>query len=144
MPNIVRSILAVILGVVVGSAVNMTLVTTSPALIAPPVGVDVNDPASLAQGMHLFEPHHFLMPFLAHAVGTFAGALVAYQIAATVKPRFAYAIGVVYLCGGIAASFMIPAPAWFIALDLLLAYMPMAWLAIQIGQRLQAKAPGSA
>lgn len=138
MPNLVRNILAVILGVVVGSAINMTLVTISPSLIAPPVGVDVNNPASLAQEIHLFEPRHFVMPFLAHALGTLAGALVAYLIAATVKPRFAYTIGVVYLCGGIAASFMIPAPAWFIALDLCLAYLPMAWLAIQFGQRLQA------
>lgn len=44
--------------------------------------------------------------------------------------------GVLYLCGGIAASLMIPAPAWFIALDLLLAYLPMAWLAVWLGTRL--------
>jgi hypothetical protein len=46
-------------------------------------------------------------------------------------------IGVIFLCGGVAASFMIPAPAWFIALDLLAAYLPMAWLGIQLGTRLQ-------
>jgi hypothetical protein len=32
---------------------------------------------------------------------------------------------------------MIPAPAWFIALDLLFAYLPMAWLGIHIGTRLK-------
>lgn len=32
---------------------------------------------------------------------------------------------------------MIPAPAWFIALDLLAAYLPMAWLSIQIGTRMK-------
>jgi hypothetical protein len=37
---------------------------------------------------------------------------------------------------------MIPAPTWFIALDLLAAYIPMAWLGIQIGTRLnQTKTP---
>jgi hypothetical protein len=46
-------------------------------------------------------------------------------------------IGAVFLCGGVAASFMIPAPAWFIALDLLVAYLPMAWLSIQIGTRVR-------
>jgi hypothetical protein len=46
-------------------------------------------------------------------------------------------IGVVFLCGGVAASFMIPAPAWFIALDLLAAYLPMAWLGIQMGSRIR-------
>lgn len=32
---------------------------------------------------------------------------------------------------------MIPAPGWFIALDLLGAYVPMAWLGIQIGARMR-------
>jgi len=45
------------------------------------------------------------------------------------------------LVGGIAACFMIPAPAWFMAADLLLAYLPMVWLAIKAGQRM---APGDA
>lgn len=83
--------------------------------------------------MHLFEPRHFVMPFLAHAVGTLAGALAAYLIAVTHKLPIALAIGVVFLCGGVAASFMIPAPAWFIALDLLVAYIPMAWLGARLG-----------
>jgi hypothetical protein len=83
--------------------------------------------------MHLFEARHFIMPFLAHAVGTLSGALAAHLIAATHKAQLAYVIGAVFLCGGVAASFMIPAPAWFIALDLLLAYLPMAWLGIQMG-----------
>ena len=77
------------------------------------------------------------MPFLAHALGTLAGALAAYLIAATHRAPIAYVIGAVFLCGGVAASFMIPAPAWFIALDLLVAYLPMAWSAIQIGARVK-------
>jgi hypothetical protein len=32
---------------------------------------------------------------------------------------------------------MIHAPAWFIALDLLAAYLPMAWLGIQVGARIK-------
>ena len=36
-----------------------------------------------------------------------------------------------------AASFMIPAPTWFIALDLLAAYIPMAWLGIRMGTHLK-------
>lgn len=137
MVKLTRNILAILLGVVIGGAVNMALITLSPSLIAPPVGVDVTNTESLTKAMHLFEPRHFLMPFLAHAIGTLAGALVAYMIAATTKARFSYAIGVVNLCGGIAASFMIPAPIWFIVIDLVAAYLPMAWISIQIGQRLQ-------
>jgi hypothetical protein len=137
MPNIIRNVLAVLAGIVIGGIVNMALITISPSLIPPPAGVDVNNAESLRQAMHLFEPRHFVVPFLAHAVGTFAGALAAYLIAATYRSKMAYVIGVLFLCGGVAASFMIPAPAWFIALDLVVAYLPMAWLAIQIGKRLK-------
>jgi hypothetical protein len=99
--------------------------------------VDVNSAESLSKAMHLFEPRHFIMPFLAHAIGTFAGALAAYLIAASYRAQVAYMIGAVFLCGGVAASFMIPAPNWFIALDLLTAYLPMAWLGVQIGTRIK-------
>jgi hypothetical protein len=102
----------------------------------------VTNAESLAQSIHLFGPQHFVMPFLAHALGTLVGALVAYLVAASHKARFAWAIGVLFLAGGVAASFMIPAPAWFMAADLLLAYLPMAWLAIRIGAKLQSAPAG--
>ncbi len=131
MPTVLRNVLAVIAGIVVGSAINMALVMLGPSLIPPPAGVDMSTPEGLRGGMALLEPRHFITPFLAHALGTFAGALTACLVAATHKPRMAWVVGVFFLCGGIAASFMIPAPAWFIALDLLVAYLPMAWLAIR-------------
>ena len=137
MPNVMRNALALLAGIAVGSGVNMALIALSPSLIPPPAGVDVNNAESLRQGMHLFEPRHFVMPFLAHALGTLAGALAAYLIAATHRARMAYVIGAVFLCGGVAASFMIPAPAWFIALDLLVAYVPMAWLSTRMGAPMQ-------
>ena len=137
MRGLLRNVLAVLAGIVIGGCVNMALITVSPSLIPSPAGVDVNSAESLSEAMHLFEPRHFIMPFLAHAVGTFAGALAAYLIAASYKAQVAYVIGAVFLCGGVAASFMVPAPAWFIALDLLVAYLPMAWLAIQAGKRMR-------
>ena len=137
MPNLLRNVLAVVVGIAIGGVVNTALITLSPSLIPPPAGVDVTTAEGLSKAMHLFEPRHFIMPFLAHALGTLAGALAAYLIAASHKAQIAYGIGVVFLCGGLAASFMIPAPAWFIALDLLFAYLPMAWLAIQLGARMK-------
>ena len=137
MPQLLRNVLALLAGIAIGGGVNMALITLSPSLIPPPAGVDVNSAESLSKAMHLFEPRHFVMPFLAHALGTLAGALVAYMIAATYKAPMAYVVGAVFLCGGVAASLMIPAPAWFIALDLLAAYLPMAWWGVQIGSRLQ-------
>jgi hypothetical protein len=137
MPNLLRNVVAILAGIAIGGGVNMALITLSPSLIPPPTGVDVNNAESLSKAMHLFEPRHFVMPFLAHAVGTLAGALAAYLIAASYKAQMAYLIGAVFLCGGVAASFMIPAPTSFIALDLLAAYLPMSWLSIQIGNRMK-------
>ena len=139
MVKLLRNIFAVLAGVLLGSVVNMAIVTFGPSLIPPPAGVDLSTPEGLAAGIALFEPRHFVTPFLAHALGTFVGALVAYLVAASHKARFAYAIGVLFLIGGIAACFMIPAPAWFMALDLVVAYLPMAWLAIKAGQGLAAR-----
>jgi hypothetical protein len=136
MPNLLRNAFALLAGIAIGGAVNMALITLSPSLIPPPAGVDVNSAESLSKAIHLFEPRHFIMPFLAHTVGTLAGALAAYLIAASYKAQIAYVIGAAFLCAGVAASFMIPAPTWFIALDLLAAYLPMAWLSIQIGTRM--------
>jgi hypothetical protein len=136
MKTILRNIFAVIIGLAVGGALNMTLVIVSPHVIAPPAGVDVTDSESLRTSMHLFEPKHFVFPFLAHALGTLAGALLAFLIAASYRSVFAYTIGAVFLAGGIAATFMIPAPAWFIILDLAAAYIPMAWIGTQLGRRI--------
>ncbi len=144
--NIIRNILAVVVGFIAGSVVNMSLVMIGPRIIPAPAGVDVSNAESIAASAHLFEPKHFVFPFLAHALGAFAGALVAFLIAASRRTVFAFVIGVLFLAGGIAASFMIPAPAWFIALDLVAAYLPMAWLATQVGRRVTgtpAAPPGS-
>lgn len=136
MASILRNILAVLIGMVLGSVVNMAIITFGPTLIAPPAGVDMSSVEGMARTMHLFEPRHYVTPFVAHSLGTLVGAFLAYVIAASHRAAFAWAIGVLFLCGGVLASFMIPAPAWFIATDLLLAYLPMAWLAIWIGRRM--------
>ena len=137
MRNALRNVLGVLVGIVLGGAVNMAIVTAGPVLIPPPPGVDMTTAKGLSAALPLLEPKHFVAPFLAHALGTLAGALVAYLIAASHLSRIAYGIGVVFLAGGIAACFLIPAPAWFMALDLVAAYIPMAWVAVQIGARLK-------
>lgn len=134
-----RTITAFIVGTLVGGLVNMALVMVSPMVIPPPEGVDVNKAESLAASMHLFSARHFIFPFLAHALGTFVGALVGYLLAARYQTAVAGAIGGLFLCGGIAACFMIPAPAWFMAVDLAFAYVPMAGLAVVLGKRLQSR-----
>lgn len=135
MNAVIRNVLAVVLGIVVGSLVNMALVTISPMVIPPPEGIDVSTAEGLKAGMHLFEPKHFVFPFLAHALGTFVGALVAAWIAATRKFTFAMVIAVFFFLGGLASIIMLPSPIWFTFVDLVFAYFPMAYFAKNIVSR---------
>lgn len=125
---VVRNILAVIAGIVVGSIANMALITLGGVAIPAPAGMDISNMDSIKAFAHLFEAKHFLFPFLAHAVGALVGGLVASFIGGSKRMVLASIVGGFFLLGGIAASFIIPAPAWFIASDLLVAYIPMAWL----------------
>ena len=128
MNPILKNILAVIVGIIVGSAVNMALVVLGPQIIPIPAGIDVMDPESLKANMHLLESRHFIFPFLAHALGTLAGAYTAARMAASHKMYFALGIGAFFLLGGIMNIMSISTPVWFAVLDLVAAYLPMAWL----------------
>jgi hypothetical protein len=135
MKTVARNVLAVLLGIIVGTAVNMALVALGPMVIPPPAGVNMSDATSLNRSMHLLEPQHFLFPFLAHAFGTFAGAAVAFLLAANHRLSMSIIIGAFFLLGGIAATTMIAAPTWFMAVDLLFAYLPTAWLGGRVASR---------
>lgn len=128
MNTVLRNVLAVIAGLIVGAIVNMALVMVGGALIPAPAGVDVTNVESIRASIHLFEAKHFVFPFLAHAIGTLIGALVASLIGGSNRMLLAMIVGVFGVLVGIAAAFMVPAPVWFMALDLVVAYIPMAWL----------------
>ncbi|MBK9636884.1 MAG: hypothetical protein IPO63_03375 [Bacteroidetes bacterium] len=137
MNPILKNILAVVLGIIIGSIVNGAIIQISGSIIPPPEGADVKTMEGLKASIHLFTPINFLMPWLAHALGTFVGAFIAALIAANNKMKFAIAIGCVFLIGGITAVMMLPAPMWFNITDLALAYIPMGWLAGKIVTRKQ-------
>lgn len=128
MNPILKNILAVISGLIIGSIVNMGIIMISGSVIPPPEGADITSMDGLKSSMHLFEPKHFLFPFLAHAIGTLIGGLFAALIAATHAMRMALIVGVIFLIAGIANVFMLPAPLWFEMTDLVLAYIPMGYL----------------
>lgn len=135
MNTILRNVLAVIVGIVVGSVVNMLIIEISTNIIPAPAGVDVTTEESLKAGIHLFEPKHFIMPFLAHALGTLVGALLTVLIAANNKMRLALTIGIVFFIGGAMMVYMLPGPVWFAIVDLVFAYIPMGLLAAKIASK---------
>ena len=132
MNNTLKNILAVIIGIVVGGFVNFAIIQISGTIIPPPEGADLSTADGIKAASHLLETKHYIMPFVAHALGTFVGALVVMLIAATKKIILPMSVGVFFLLGGITAALMIPAPTWFLVLDLGLAYIPMVWLGYKI------------
>ena len=133
-----RGTSAVVAGAVVGGMVNMGLIVAGSKLLPPPSGVDANDAASIDAHIGEYSVAQLLSPFLAHALGTLAGALVAALVAPESRLRVALTVGLLFLAGGIMAVSMIPsAPLWFDALDLVVAYVPMALLGARIAARLR-------
>lgn len=135
MNPILRNALAVIAGVFLGSVVNMIVIVSSGSIIPPPNGVDVTTMEGLRASMHLFEPKHFILPFLAHALGTFSGAYLTVRLVKSNWFVFAFAIGCYFLIGGIVNVILLPSPIGFTILDLGIAYLPMSYIAFKLGRK---------
>lgn len=130
MNPILRNILAIVAGVIIGGMVNMSIVSVSGSVVPLPEGVDPNDMESIRANIHRFSIANYIMPFLAHALGTLVGAIIAVIIGASHHMRLALIVGIIYLILGIITNFfMLPESAlWFKILDTGAAYVPMGWL----------------
>lgn len=131
---IIRNILAIILGLIVGSLVNGFLISISGKIIPPLEGTDITTYEGLKEGILLFKPKHFIFPFLAHAFGTLVGAFIATLIAVKNRLRVDIIVGGLFLIAGIMNCFMLPAPVWFMAVDLVFAYIPMAFIGYKLAK----------
>jgi hypothetical protein len=130
-----KGLLAVVLGFIAGSAVNMGLILLGARMVPAPPGMDTTTTEGLTAAMPLLGPVHFVFPFLAHGLGTLAGAFVATWVVGRKGWIPAAVIGLLFLAGGVASCFMLPAPRWFEVLDVLVAYLPFAWLGYMLARR---------
>jgi len=131
-----KSILLSIVGLILGAVTNSLLIQLGDKLIAGPAGQDISTEAGLKAAMSHMEPKHFLFPFLAHAFGTFVGAFFVSKMKIERSLIHAMAIGFAFLAAGVMMVIMLPeTPLWFTLADLVLAYLPMAYLGHRLGQR---------
>jgi hypothetical protein len=131
-----KSILLSILGLIIGAISNGLIVQLGTQLISAPAGQDLTTEKGLAAAMAHMLPIHFLFPFLAHALGTFIGAFFVSKMKVERSLIHAMAIGFAFLAGGVMMVLSLPVtPIWFTLLDLIFAYLPIAYLGYRLGNR---------
>ncbi|MDA7803852.1 hypothetical protein N8987_04680 [Crocinitomix sp.] len=138
----IRNIIAIVIGLAVGMSLNMGLIMSGHALY-PIDGLNMDDPnvmEVMAEIMPTMGPKYFVFPFLAHALGTLFGAIVAAVVATNNKMRYALIIGSFFLVGGVMMSYQLHwKPISFVLLDIVLAYIPMAWIGGKIAMKMEKK-----
>jgi hypothetical protein len=138
--QIIRLVVAAVIALVAGGLVNGGLVALGHRLVPLPDGVRGDSAEALAQALPLLNPQHFLFPFLAHAAGTFVSALIITLISKNRSLGPAMFCGILYLAAGTYMVVIMPAPLWFECVDLLCAYLPMAWLGRGLALRINSVA----
>ncbi len=128
MNTLFKNILAILGGVVIGMVVNMGLIIAGNKLIPFADGIN-------PMNATMWEIKYFIFPFFAHAIGTLSGAFIAAKFSVSYHIIYAICIGIFFLLGGITMVFILPAPIWFVVIDLFLAYIPMSWLGWKISNK---------
>ena len=132
MIKILRNILALVIGAALGMALNGWLIGISNSLIPLPEDVNPSNLKSIQTHIHLYSLKHFVMPFWAHALGTFVSAFVAAKIWIGDPMIPGYIFGLFFLIGGITMVYFIKSPILPSMVVLLFAYLPMGWLGARL------------
>lgn len=135
MHPILRNTLVTIAAILLGAMLNGFIIQISPNIIPPPEGADLQTEEGLKAAMLLMEPKHFLMPWLAHALGTLLAAFIAARFATRPWKGYIFICGGLFFFGGVMMIQLLPSPLWFTLLDLGFAYFPMAWLGYWLAKR---------
>ena len=132
-----RKILAIVLGIVIGSVVNMAFIQLSHSAYPLPEGVDPNDFEAFKAYVeaHGLPTGALLIVLVAHAGGSFASGFVCGAIVR--KPWYLAAalLGILWTVGGVAMLLMLPSPTWFAVTDVAL-YVPAALFGTWAGGKL--------
>jgi hypothetical protein len=134
--HILKRTIVILLSIFIGAQVNGAFLTLGTNLIPPPEGCNLNTMDGLKAAVPFLEAKHYLFPFLAHAIGTLISAVLITRFLKSQQFVFAMMAGVLFLIAGISMVIMLPeTPIWFVLVDLIVAYIPMAYLGNKIASR---------
>lgn len=121
-----RSVLAVLAGLVVAGAVITLLEAAGHFVFPPPAGMDPANPESLKSAMRDMPAGALWTVLIAWALGSLAGGWVAARIATRSYLLHALIVGGIMLIGGIVNMAMIPHPLWFWVAGVII-FLPSAY-----------------
>lgn len=120
-----KSILAVVAGIVSGAVVISVVEMLSP--YRPPEGLDFNDKAKIAEWVQTLPVSAFGILLLGYFLGSVAGGWVTNRIASSTPYRPALVTGFGMFAAGLMNLIAIPHPLWFTVGSSLL-YFAGAWI----------------
>ena len=127
MKQVLKNIAIVILGIIIGMIINIGLIILG-GIIFPPS--ESFEPMNAIN----WDYKYFIFPFLAHSIGTLSGAFIVSKLSKRFSIILPLIVGFYFLSGGIYMIKILPAPTWFILLDVILGYIPMALLGWKISK----------
>lgn len=135
MSPLVRKLLAIIAGVVVGGIVVALSEAAGHSIYPPPADINLKDPADLQRLMEVMPVQAKILVVLAWFLGAFAGAWTAIRISG--MSQTGWIVGLVFAVLSIMTVMSIPHPIWMTACAILLPFAA-AWLAIRISLKASA------
>ena len=121
MKQTLKNIAIVILGIIIGMIVNIGLIILGGIIFSAPENFEPMNAMN-------WDLKYFIFPFLAHSIGTLSGALIVSKLSNKSSIILPLIVGLYFLLGGIYMITILPAPMWFVLLDVILGYIPMALL----------------
>ena len=121
MKQTLKNIAIVILGIIIGMIVNIGLIILGGTIFPPSENFEPMNAMN-------WDFKYFIFPFLAHSIGTLSGALIVSKLSKKSSIILPLIVGLYFLLGGIYMITILPAPMWFVLLDVILGYIPMALL----------------
>ena len=110
-----QNVLAVLLGLVCGMAVNMALIQLNYSVFFPmPASLDTSDVVAFNSYLVGLPWEAFLLVILAHVLQAFIGGYVAARLTRTYPMRCAMVVGVISLAGGLWAMTLYQGPGWMV------------------------------
>ena len=121
MKQTLNNIAIVILGIIVGMIINISLIILGRTIFPPSENFEPMNAVN-------WDFKYFIFPFLAHSIGPLSGALIVSKFSNKSSIILPLIVGLYFLMGGIYMITILPAPMWFVLLDVILGYIPMALL----------------